>query len=67
MPMWRWKRRLGSVSSKGIAVRRDGAVPLVDAALAVLDVRVAQDLVHRVAQRNVLALERPSFTGLFIA
>jgi hypothetical protein len=31
----------------------DGAVPLVDAALGVLDVLVAQHLVHRVAQRHV--------------
>ena len=47
-------------------MRRDGAVPLVDAALAVLDVRVAQHLVHRVAERHVFALERarPSATSI---
>ena len=46
------------------AVRRDRAVPPVDAALAVLDVRVAQDLVHRVAERHLLRLEAPVLRDL---
>src|SRR5678816_4365553 len=37
------------------AVGRDRAIPLVDTALAVLDVSIAQDFVHRVAEGHLFA------------
>ena len=57
-PGWRWKRRLGRRKPLGRdAGALERAVPLVDGALAILDVVVAQHLVHRGAQRNVLVDE----------
>src|ERR1035441_10009575 len=46
---------VGQTQPVGNLVLRNHAVPALQALLAVLDVRVAQHLVHGIAQRNLLA------------